>query len=80
MIDCAIHQARLPGKSDKRNIYPQSSASKRPMMDEHRTKCEINLPDTANLGPEFPMKFAFCVILHTKLTAINTYTRTSLTQ
>lgn len=70
MIDRAIYQACLPGKSDKRNIYLQSSASKAPVMDEHRTDCKINLPDTVILGPESTMKFPFCLILHTNLNGV----------
>lgn len=46
MIDCAIYQAHLPGKSDKRNIYLQSSASKPSVIDEHTTEGKINMPDT----------------------------------
>lgn len=67
MINCAIYQARLPGKSDKRNIYPQSSASKPPVMDEQRTECNIDLPDTAILGPESTLNFPFCLNFQTNL-------------
>lgn len=67
MINCAIYQACLPGKSDKRNIYPQSSASKPTVMDEQRTECNINLPDTAILGPESTTKFPFCLSFQTNL-------------
>lgn len=69
MIDCAIYQACLPGKSDKRNIYPPSSSSKPPVMDEHRAECKINLPNTTFSGLEIWMKRSFqlisCVILTT---------------
>lgn len=69
MIDCAIYQACLPGKSDKRNIYLQSSASKAPVMDEHRTECKINLPDTFVSIIYDKMSF-FCLILHTNLNSV----------
>lgn len=59
MIDCAIYQACLPGKSDKRNIYPPSSSSKPPVMDEHRAECKINLPNTTISGLESWMKPSF---------------------
>lgn len=69
MIDCAIYQACLPGKSDKRNIYPPSFSSKPPVMDEHRAECKINLPNTTISGLESWMKSSFqlisCVILTT---------------
>lgn len=78
MIDCAIDQACLPGKSDKRNIYPPSSSSKPPVMDEHGAECKINLPNTTISGLESWMKPVFffvcfflrlisCVILSTTM-------------
>ena len=59
MINFALYQTRLPGKSDKRNIYASSSASKPPMMNEQRTEYNINLPDTAIFSPESTMTFPF---------------------
>lgn len=60
MIDCAIDQACLPGKSDKRNIYPPSSSSKPPVMDEHGAECKINLPNTTISGLKILNETVFC--------------------
>lgn len=48
-------------------------------MDEHRTERKINLPDTVILGLEFTMKFLFCLILHTNLSAVCVFVILSLT-
>lgn len=64
MIDCAIYQAHLPGKSDKRNIYPQSSASKPSVIDERRTEGKINMPDTVIWGAGYTRKIPCFVSSH----------------
>lgn len=55
-----IYQACLPGKSDKRNIYLESSASKPPMMNEQRAE---SFPDVTFVAQHLQSNWKWVVFV-----------------